>query len=102
MQTKTELTQILHAFEVVFKIIKQSAFTPDSFTDVSTTLATLSTLAKTLDDQIKAMPPKLEELLVTTPAESVNDAWAMRNASNSKLTQSQQVNYQSVINSEFI
>lgn len=48
-----DLKDILHCFEVVFKIIKQSTFTPDSLESVNHTLATLATIAKQLEDQIK-------------------------------------------------
>lgn len=55
MSNIEELKKVLTSFEVVFKIIKDSTYTPDSFTSISHTLATLATIAKNLENEIKQL-----------------------------------------------
>jgi hypothetical protein len=55
MDKVNELRAILSAFEVVFNIIPRFPWTPESFNSVSHTLATIATVAKSIEDEVKTL-----------------------------------------------
>jgi hypothetical protein len=55
MERINELRAILEAFEVVFKLVKGSSWSPESFESVTHTLATIATIAKSIEDQIQQL-----------------------------------------------